>query len=315
MILVTGSTGFVGRRVVEALTVAGYSVRALVHTPSRASVLSPYDAEIVSGDVLDPQSLSRACDGVGTVVHLVAVLRESGSQTYRWVNYEGTRNLLESAASAGVKRIIYASAIGASSDPAIPYLHSRWMAEQEVAHSPIPQTTIRFSLGFGEGDEFINVMAAQVKLSPVVPVAGDGRTRFQPIAAEDVARCLVAAYKNDDTTGRTIEAGGPAYFTYEEILDLIVETLGVTAVKVHVPVPVLRPVVAVLEALVPRPPVTRQQLRMLNLDYTADLDGVQTVFGFMPRPMVGNIGYISRIGLRDALKINLGFMPAHIRDH
>lgn len=315
MILVTGPTGFVGRRVVDALTSRGHPVRALVHTASSASVLAPYDVEVVQGDILGPDSLARACEGVDTVFHLAAIVRESGDLTFRHVNYQGTSNILEAAAAAGVRRVIHASTLGAGSDPAVPYLYSRWMAEQETVRSEVPYTIVRFSVGFGEGDEFFNALAAQVKLSPLVPVVGDGKTRFQPIAVEDVARCLVEAYEMDNTVGKTIEAGGPAFFTYEEILHLIAGILGANVSTVHIPVGVIKPVVALLEALTPRPPVTRQQLKMLNMDNTAELDGVEKAFGFMPRPLRGNIDYVSRIGLADALKINLGFMPAHIRDH
>lgn len=315
MILVTGATGFVGRRVVEALSCAGHHVRALVHMASRAHMLSPYDVEIVHGDVLDPDSLERACHGAHAVIHLVAAIRESGDETFQRVNYQGTRNILEAAASAGVRRIVHASAIGATSDPAFPYLHSRWMAEQETIQNPIAHTIVRFSIGFGEGDEFINVLAAQVKLSPIVPVVGDGRTMMQPIAVEDIARCLVAAYENEDTIGATIEVGGPEYFTYEEILDLVAETLGTRTVKVHVPTDLMRYAVGFMEMLMPRPPVTREQLKMLHLDICTELDSIQSAFGFVPRSLKGNIDYISRISLGDALKVNLGFMPTHIRDH
>ena len=95
-------------------------------------------------------------------------------------------------------RIVLASTIGASSDPTIPYLYSRWMAEEEAARSPVPHTILRFSIAFGKGDEFLNRIAALVKASPLVPVAGDGAARFQPIAVEDVARCLTTALERDD---------------------------------------------------------------------------------------------------------------------
>jgi NADH dehydrogenase len=137
MILVTGATGFVGRRVVRALASGGHAVRALVHTESSARVLPARDVELARGDVLDPQSLRRACEGVDSIIHLVAIVREVGSRTFRRVNHEGTRDLLEAATAAGVTRFIHASTLGAGSDPAIPYLYSRWMAEQEVARSPL----------------------------------------------------------------------------------------------------------------------------------------------------------------------------------
>ena len=315
MILVTGATGFVGRQVVEVFTTRGYRVRAMVHTPESASVLSGYDPQIVHGDVRDRESLSRACEGADAVVHLATVLREGPGATFRTVNYEGTRNVLEAATSAGVKRFLFASALGASSDPSVPYLYSRWMAEQEVVNSPTPHTIVRFSAGFGEGDEFFTIMAAQVKLSPIVPVAGDGTARFQPIAVEDVARCLLAAYETDDTIGRTIEAGGPEHFTYDQMLDLIAEALGVRIAKVHLPVPLIRPVMAIMEALVPRSPATPEMLKMLSIDNTAELDSVERAFGFVPHALRDGLAYLSKIGLGDALKINLGFMPAYIRDH
>ena len=229
-----------------------------MHTPSRAAVLSHLDAETAVGDVLDSGSLSRACEGVDTVVHLVAAIRESGRLTFQRVNFEGTRNLLQAASEARVKRVIYSSTIGASSDPAIPYMNSRWMAEQETVNSDILYTIIRFSVSFGEGDEFFNVLAAQVKLFPLVPVVGSGKTRFQPIAADDVARCIVDACEKEDTVGRTFEVGGPTYITYDGMLDLVAETLGARIAKVHVPLPLVRPVVAIMQALVPRPPVNNR---------------------------------------------------------
>ena len=315
MILVTGATGFVGRQVVQALRAGGHPVRALVRSESRASVLPEYNVEIRQGDVLDPASLSQACDGVEAVIHLVAVVREGRGQTFQQVNYQGVRNTLEAAVSAGVDRFILASTIGATSDSSYAYLYSRWMAEQEVLRGPVPATVVRFSVGFGEGDEVFNVLAAQVKASPLVPVPGDGQAKFQPIAVEDVAKCLVAAYETEASVGKTIEAGGPDHLTYDDMVDLVTETLGARTVKVHVPMWLVKPAAAVMEALMPRPPATREQLKMLNLDSTTEIDLVEAAFGFKPRSIRGNLGYISRIGLGDALKMNFGYMPPHIRDH
>ena len=315
MILVTGASGFVGRRVVAALTSGGHPVRALVRTEARAAELAQYRPEVARGDILQADSLPEACGGVDAVLHLAAVIREKGDATFQRVNYEGTRNLAATAAAAGVKRFILASTLGASPDPAIPYLYSRWMAEQEVARTFQRHTVIRFSVGFGEGDEFFNVLAALVRLSPVVPVVGDGSSRFQPIDIDDVARCMVAAYEGEGAAGEALELGGPQHLTYEDILDLVAETLGVRVRKIHLPAGLVAPLVAAMEAVAPRPPVTRQQLKMLGMDNTTDPMSVKKRFGFTPRPLRGSLGYLSKIGWGDALKISLGFMPAHIRDH
>ena len=245
MILVTGATGFVGRRVVERLIAGGQTVRALMRDEARASVL-PSGVEVATGDVFDINSLNRAVAGVDGVVHLAAVIREIGSMTFQRVNYEGTKNVLEAAKAAGVQRIVYASTVGATSDPAVPYLYSRWMAEEEIARSGLAHTIIRFSVGFGEGDEFFNQLAALVKLFPLVPVVGDGKAIFQPIAVEDVARCMIESLERDDLVGKTIDIGGPQTLTYDEMMDLIAETLEVKIAKAHVPVAFMTPAATIL---------------------------------------------------------------------
>lgn len=314
MIVVTGATGFVGRRVVQRLSAAGQHVRALTRSETRQAVL-PSNIEVVAADVLDPGSLVHAMDGAHAVVHLVAVIREIGDLTFQRVNYEGTRNVLDAACKAGVRRIVCASAIGATSYPAAAYFYSRWLAEEEISRSDLAYTILRFTVGFGEGDEFLNQLAALVKLSPLVPVVGDGTAVFQPIAVDDVARCFVESIERDDLEGQTVDIGGPDYFTYDELIDLIAETLGVKTAKIHVSASLMSPMASIMEALVPHPPITREQIKMIELGDNTRLDSVERHFGFQPRPVRGNIDYIRRINLGDALRMNLGFMPTHIRDH
>ena len=315
MILVTGATGFVGRRVVAALAAEGRSVRALVHSTSHAHALPDHQGDTVEGDVLSPATLERACEGVEAVIHLAAVIRERRRASYQQINNQGTQNILEAAEAAGVRKFVHASTVGAMSDPGIPYLYSRWMAEQEVERSGVHHTIVRFSVGFGEGDEFFNTIAALVKVAPIVPVVGDGKALFQPIAVEDAARCLVTTLDSEVLVGQTIEAGGPALLTYDEIVDLIAETLGAKIKKLHVPMGVMTAIAAFLEAMTPRPPVTLGQLKMLRGNSTTDLASVETHFGFVPRSPRDNIDYIKRIDLMDAMKISLGFMPRNVRDH
>lgn len=313
MILVTGATGFVGRRVVERLTSGRQNVRAL--TRSGAATVLPWGVKTAIGDVLDPQSLTSAMQGVDTVIHLVAVIREIGDRTFQRVNYEGTKNVIEAAQKAGVHRIVCASTVGSTSDPAIPYLHSRWMGEEEIKRSDLDYTIVRFTVGFGAGDEFLNRLAALVKMSPLTPVAGNGTSVFQPISADDVARCIVESIGRMDLEGQTVDIGGPDYYTYDELIDLVAETLGVKVAKVHVPVSVMTPAATVMESLSPHPPITREQLKMLAVGENTSLDSVERQFGFRPLPVRGNIDYIHKISLGDAMRMNLGYMPTHIRDH
>ena len=315
VVLVTGATGFVGREVVGALCSSGMEVRCLVHTPGREAALAGQQVDVYYGSVGDRAALKAAFYNVDAVVHLVGVIREAGDITFQAVNRRGTENVVEAARNGSVKHFIQVSAIGAADNPIYPYLHSKWQGEQAVIGSGIPYTILRPSILFGNGDEFINTLAGVVRVFPVVPIAGSGKGIFQPIAVDDVARCVADTAGRDDLMGKVIEIGGPEHLSYNEIVDVIARTYRVHRVKLHIPLAVMRPIVKLMEALLPRPLATTEQLRMISIPNVAELNTVEDVFGFKPRPLEGNIEFIKNTNHWDALRIASGFMPVRIRDH
>ncbi|MBI2872985.1 MAG: complex I NDUFA9 subunit family protein [Chloroflexi bacterium] len=317
MVLVTGATGFVGRQVVRVLRAHGRPVRALVHTSVRASVLAQTGATSAPGSVLDLPSLRAAARGAEAVVHLVAIIRERPRRglTFQAVNYQGTRNVVQAARESGVRRLVHMSALGAQDNLRYPYLRSKWQGERAVMEGGIPYTILRPSILFGEGDEFLNSLAAVARALPVVPVIGSGRTRFQPISVEDVAECVARALDSPALEGQIVEFGGPHHLTYDDLMDIVVRTLRVRRAKLHVPVGAMRPAIAVMSALLPRPPITGHELDMVAVDNVAELDSTRRHFDLEPRPVEGNIDYVRRLTLADSWKILLGRMSPHVRDH
>ena len=313
MILVTGATGFVGRNVVRALRTRGRDVRCLVRSPGRARRIVDYGVELAYGDVTDPPSVARAMDGVDSVVHLVAIIRERGRRTFDLVNRQATETVAYEARLAGVRHMVHVSAIGAREDPAYPYLYSKWQGEQAVKSSGMTFTIVRPSLLFGEGDEFVNTLAGMVRAFPVVPVAGTGKTVLQPISVEEVGAIVAEVAGDPRFGGRTIEIGGPQRLTYDEIVDVVKRTLGVRRIKVHIPLSLMFAAVRVMEAVIPNPPATTNQLRMLALDNVTDEPPVESVFRIKPRTLEGNVGYIRTMSYLEALRVALGFMPGRIR--
>ena len=292
MILVSGGSGFIGRRVVSRLAEGDNSLRVLARGQRRADL--PAGVEVVQGDVASGEGLSEAMSGAKNVIHLVAVIRESGGQTFEAAIRRGTERLVEAAKVAGVKKFVYVSAIGAQDNPKYPYLHAKWAAERAVMLSGLKYTLLRPSIVFGEGDEFINALAGLVRYNPVVPVAGNGKTKFQPIWIEDLVTCIVACLDEDTHTGQTLEIGGPEHLTYDEILDIVKATLGKSRVKVHVPLALMRPLAQMMEWVLPKPPVTTEQLKMLALDNIAETDSVMKNFGIQPRRLADSLDYIKR---------------------
>jgi NADH dehydrogenase len=278
-------------------------------------MFSDPSVEVHFGSVLDPNALAAAFYDLEAVVHLVAIIRQRAGATFDQVNRQGVANVAAVAKEAGVKHFLHVSAIGASNNPAYPYLQSKWQGEQEVINSGLPYTILRPSVMFGPGDEFLNTLAGLVRVFPLAPVIGSGRNRFQPIAVEDVARCLVLALGRGDLKGRTIEIGGPQQLSYNDLMGIVARTLGRRRLYVHVPVWAMGGTVAVLQRVQPRPPVTSEQLRMFPVPNVAQPDTVQQVFGFTPRPLEGNIDYVRGVSFGHGLKIVAGFMPSRIRDH
>jgi NADH dehydrogenase len=220
--------------------------------------------------------------GANKVVHLVAVITEKGGQRFDAVIRGGTANVVAEAEAAGVKKLVYVSAIGAAPDPRYPYWHAKWQAEQAVAGSGLNWTILRSSLVFGPEDDFFNRLNRLIRRMPVAPVAGDGKTRFQPIWVEDVATCVLACLNERVHDRETVEIGGPEYYTYNEIIDLIRRQIGTRKPKVHVPLWLMRPAARVLQAALSSPPVTTDQLAMLAKDNATALDAVVKAFDFTP---------------------------------
>ncbi len=313
-IFVTGATGFVGRHVVPRLMESGHAVRILARGPVRQHLL-PEGVEVSRTSLTDQEGLEAALSGMDAVVHLVAIIRERGEATFDRVNHLGTSSLAKAALSAGVSRFVLMGAIGAVDDPRFPYLQSKWRGEQAVIQSGVPYTILRGSIIFGEGDEFINTLGGLVRVFPLVPVIGGGNVRFQAIHVEDVAYSIAKTLEMDETKNRVIEIGGPEHITYDGILDTIAETYGCKRWKLHLPIGLMWPVVKLMEKLLPHPPATSQQLSMLEFDNVAETDAVSKELGFSPRPLAGNIDYIRKVSFLDGVKMVLGRMPSHIRDH
>ncbi len=314
-VLVTGSTGFLGRRVVEALADRGKDVRCLVRSPGAEAVLDLNKVDVHYGSVNDPASLRSAFYDLEAVVHLVAVIRERGENSFYRVNVQGLRNVLRAAYAAGAKRFIHVSAIGVQQTPRLRYLYSKWQAEQLMPRSGMSYTVLRPSLLFGEGDEFLNSLAGLVKAFPVVPVIGTGRNQFQPIAVSDAARCIAEALDSYKLNNRTVEIGGPDRLTYNQIVDIVAKTIGARRLKLHAPVALMRFPVWLMQKLLSRPPVTLEQMAMLPVPNYAESDTVQELFGFDPLPMAGNIDFVKRVSRMDGLRMVLGSMPRRLRDH
>ncbi|MBK5275263.1 MAG: complex I NDUFA9 subunit family protein [Desulfuromonadales bacterium] len=280
-IFIAGGTGFVGGHLVDELLQRGHQLRLLVH--SRNSKL-PDRVEQVEGDVTCPESFTEAVTGCAAVINLVGIIREFPSRgiTFERLHVQATANMLAAANQAGVKRYLQMSALGTRPEAISRYHATKFRAEELVRTSGLDCTILRPSLIYGPKDAFINMLAGQLRLAPVMPVIGSGAYRLQPIHASDVARCFALALEQTETIGRCYELCGNDRLSYLELLDAVASAMSRPApFKVHVPLALMKMVVPVMQC-VPQFPITMDQLQMLIEENICD-GCWKTVFRFEPR--------------------------------
>jgi uncharacterized protein YbjT (DUF2867 family) len=293
VVLVTGGTGFVGSKIVSTLARTN-TVRVLVRAGSTFTL--PPGVERVEGDVTDARSLQGKFDDVTTLVHLVGIIEETGHTTFDRVIRQGTVNVVAEAKDAGVGRFVHMSALGAQDDSRFPYHTAKFKAEQAVKASGLDYTIFRPSVIFGEGDGFITVLANVVKRFPLTPIVGNGQARFQPVQVQDVADSFARAVDDpSSTSGKTYELGGGQAYTYEEMIELIASKLGVRRPKIHVPIQLMKMVVAASSPLPKalRPPVTSEQLKMLALDNSTAHSGTADLIGRPALALADGLDYLT----------------------
>ncbi len=249
MILIVGATGILGQETARLLVEAGHHVRALVRSPEKAADLKEAGAEVMQGDLLDPQSLERACEGVEVV--LAAAHAILGRGTYRSEHVDGTghRALIDAAHVAGVQHFVYTSILGAALDHPVDFWRTKHSVEQYLQASGLDYTILR-PTAFMEyhAHEFLG--KAILKRGKVT-ILGRGNNPMNFVAAGDVARFAVLALTDARARGKTIEIGGPDNMTKNQVARLYGRLAGRTPRVRHPPPPVLRVAAALLKPLHP----------------------------------------------------------------
>jgi NADH dehydrogenase len=239
VLLLTGATGSIGSRLLPLLLESGEDVRCLVREPRRLGARR-VDVQIALGDLgemSDPYLVRQALRGVDTVIHLAATIRDQPPRRIEELNGLATVRLLRAAERSGVERFHFFSALDAYAAQRTRFFRAKWLAEQAVASSRLRATVFAPSIVYDHSDPWITLLR-RFSFLPVLPVSGDGRARFQPIWAEDVARCVVAALAGE--AAARYELAGPETLSYDQMSDLVSRIAGRPRPLVHVPLPLIR---------------------------------------------------------------------------
>ena len=263
-------------------------------TPKPADITPGVD--YVTGDITDAPTLAPAAfAGCQAIVHLVGIITENPSkgQTFEAVHVGGTKNLVDAAQTGGFAgRFIYVSALGASKTSASDYSRTKAEAEEIVQASGLPTTVFRPSLVLGPGCAFLEQMEELIKRPPLtpfplpfVPVPGSGENRFQPVWVGDLCAALVSVLqKNGPAVSRTFDIGGADTVSFNELLEAVARQLGIKKPLLHAPMGMMKIAARAMEAALPHPPVTVDQLTNLQADNTGDISALRDILGVSPLP-------------------------------
>ena len=269
IVTVFGGTGFLGRRVVRHLLDGNFSVRVATRHPQRTRQLFGHsNAEAVTADVHDGRSVAEALSGAHGVVNAVSLHVEHGNARFQSVHVEAARRIASLARRSGVERLVHVSGIGADAASSSRYIRSRGEGELAV-RSEFPNVTfVRPAVMFGADDAFLSVIVKLLCRLPVYPMFGRGHTRLQPAYVEDVAQAIATLLHRSDMFGATVECAGPAIYAYRDLLKTIAAAAHARAALIPVPF-FLWTALARLAELLPRPPLTRNQVELMEVDTVA----------------------------------------------
>lgn len=287
MILITGATGYIGRHLAARLVQNGERPHCLVRDVKRAAALLPADqVELARGDTTQVATLAAALQGVDTVVHaafITADHKQSHGNTYYETNVQGTANLIQAAKGAGVARVIEISGLGTRPDKPGTYMQGRYEAERMLKESGLDWTIIQPSVLFGKDAPFIKGLTDLIHISPVVPLIGGGKIQFQPIYVEDVVTVVLKVLQEPERTNhKTYTIGGPEYYTFTQIINALLHTMHKNRIKAPAPIALVGIGAAVMEAVLPRPPLTKAAMTLFTFDNITDINAVERDFGFTP---------------------------------
>ena len=280
-IIVTGGTGFVGRKLVNRLLAKDHSVTVIARREPAEDIFDA-DVTFLAGSVHDPISLEGAFQGADVVYHLVGIIAETKTDTFEKTVAQGTRNVVDACLRTKVTKLLYLSAMGTSIEAPTAYHRTKFAAEQAVTASGIDFVIFRPSVIFGPGDGFVSLLTRLIKMSPVTPVIGDGKYKLQPVYIDDVVLAMVQSLATPEAIGKIIELGGPEKLEYLEILNIIKRVLGKSRVNFHIPIWVMKPIAVCLEKIIKPAPITRDQLAMMKMGNTGDIELMMKLFVIDP---------------------------------
>ena len=279
-VLVVGASGKLGTATTSLLISEGYHVHAMTRFPDKAAHLADMGAHLIEGDLRDPDSLRRACDGVDYVVAAAHAALGKGTNCPESVDGKGHRDLIDVAHAAGIRHFSYTSATNISDDHPVDFFRIKFATEKYLKASGLEYSIIRGPAFMETQHEVLGGMILKKKKAYLFG-RGEGRGNF--VSVVDMARFLVWSFQDERLHNRLVNVSGPDNLTQNQLVDIYEKVCGFPVSRIFLPVPLLK----VLKTLVGTfHPVARRICTMGILIATSDtsIDPGELLDGFSWSP-------------------------------
>ena len=261
--------GFIGKSLIFKLLQNGYFINVVCRNPylkgNLRSMANVGQLEINYGDITKSNTIESYFERSDYIINLVGVLAENSKNKYSEAHVLGPQNIGSLAKKYNISRLVHISSIGADKKSNIKYQKTKGEGEIVIKENYKDVNIIRPSIVFGPEDGFFNAQAKLLKSSPIIPLFGGGKNKFQPIYVKDLADGIINILKQDKYKGQLFEFGGPGVMTMEEVYRFLMRELKIKRLLIPSPVFVAS-LMAQFIQLLPKPIITTDLVKALEID-------------------------------------------------
>jgi NADH dehydrogenase len=293
-IAVNGSSGFVGNHVVNELIDQGHAAICIVRNerdPKDDDFLRSIGGHVERLDLAggDPRVIPvlAGCEGL---VHLIGSIAPKKGERLHSLHAGMGKYFFESARKARVSRVVMVSALGAGEHAPSMYHRTKWLAEEELRKAGVRHVILRPGLIVGRRvgrrdsklvRRYLNLIETKTK----VPLLYGGRNRVQPIFVTDLAKAIVASFSRDDLLGKTLELAGGEVTTIRGLVETLMDVVGKNRPTKSIPTPLAYAVASVAELAQETPILSKDQLKIAQMDAVAEDNALVAEFEIAPTPL------------------------------
>lgn len=304
-VLVTGATGFTGRALAKSLNGLGHEIRLLIREQSTDKAKFDFDAEIIQGDVRDPQAVDNAVKGVQIVFHIAALYRTAGIpyHIYYDIHAGGSENLLKASVRHSVDRFVHCSTVGVHghirngpADESHPFnpgdiyqitkLEGERRANKYIRETNLPITIIRPCAIYGPGDLRLLKLFKLASMK-IVPIIGSGNIFYHMVYIDDLVDAFILAAVNQKAIGEAFIIGGDERLTLNKLIDLIASVLNINSKIIHLPAKPFQWLGTLCERIfIPlklEPPIYRRRVDFFTKSRAFDITKARNLLNYEPK--------------------------------